>query len=257
MGQPVALTRERMKTPRAAAIAGILFSILLTTILVLLRISVQAASQETSAWPAGDADTVVLALNLVPFSGIAFLWFIGVVRDRLGAYEDRFFATVFLGSGLLFLAMFFAAAAVAGATLIALEAAPNPMIESGAYIFGRAIIARIMNVYALKMAAVFMISTATLGIRTLILPRWIALPGYALALLLLVSSHFVDWLGLAFPLWVFVLSAYILIENLGAPSAGTTVNQGVESGQEKQSRQSNSRSLGQPKTEWEVTRNGY
>ena len=230
MGQPVALTRERMKTPRAAAIAGILFSILLTTILVLLRISVQTASQETRAWPAGDADTVVLALNLVPFAGIAFLWFIGVVRDRLGAYEDRFFATVFLGSGLLFLAMFFAAAAVAGATLIALEAAPNPMIESGAYIFGRAIIARIMNVYALKMAAVFMISTATLGIRTRILPRWIALPGYALALLLLVSSHFVDWLGLAFPLWVFVLSAYILIENLGAPSAGGATNQMGESG---------------------------
>ena len=229
MAQRSPLTRERMKTPRAAAIAGILFSILLTTILVLLRISVQAASQETRAWPAGDADTVMLALNLVPFAGIAFLWFIGVVRDRLGVYEDRFFATVFLGSGLLFLAMFFAAAAVAGATLIALEAAPNPMIESGAYIFGRAIIARIMNVYALKMAAVFMISTATLGIRTRILPRWIALPGYALALLLLVSSHFVDWLGFAFPLWVFVLSAYILVENLRGPSAGTTANQMGES----------------------------
>ena len=66
------------------------------------------------------------------------------------------------------------------------------MIESGAYTFGRAIIARIMNVYALKMAGVFMISTATVGMRTRILPRWIALPGYALALLLLVSSHFVD-----------------------------------------------------------------
>jgi hypothetical protein len=229
MQQPVPLTRERMKTPRAAAIAGILFSILLATILVLLRISIQAASQETRVWLAGDADTVVLALNLVPFAGIAFLWFIGVVRDRLGAYEDRFFATVFLGSGLLFLAMFFAAAAVAGATLIALEAAPNPMIESGAYTFGRAIIARIMNVYALKMAAVFMISTATLGIRTRILPRWIALPGYALALLLLVSSHFVDWLGFAFPLWVFVLSAYILAENLRAPNAGTKADRIGES----------------------------
>ena len=229
MQQPAPLTRERMKTPRAAAIAGILFSILLATILVLLRISIQAASQETRVWLAGDADTVVLALNLVPFAGIAFLWFIGVLRDWLGAYEDRFFATIFLGSGLLFLAMFFAAAAVAGATLIALEAAPNPMIESGAYTFGRAIIARIMNVYALKMAAVFMISTATLGIRTRILPRWIALPGYALALLLLVSSHFVDWLGFAFPLWVFVLSAYIPVENLRAPSAGMTANQMGES----------------------------
>jgi hypothetical protein len=55
-----------------------------------------------------------LALYLVPFAGIAFLWFIGVLRDRLGELEDRFFATVFFGSGLLFLAMLFASAAVAG-----------------------------------------------------------------------------------------------------------------------------------------------
>jgi len=46
------------------------------------------------------------------------LWFIGVLRDRLGEREDKFFATVFFGSGLLFLAMLFAAAAVAGALII-------------------------------------------------------------------------------------------------------------------------------------------
>jgi hypothetical protein len=42
-----------------------------------------------------------LAVNQVPFAGIAFLWFIGMLRDRLGEFEDRFFATVFFGSGLL------------------------------------------------------------------------------------------------------------------------------------------------------------
>ena len=157
---------------------------------------------------------MVLALNLVPFAGIAFLWFIGVVRDRLGTSEDRFFATVFFGSGILFLAMFFAAAAVAGAMILVLDASPKLMVESGAYAFGRAISAQIMNVFALKMAGVFMISTATLAMRTHILPRWITLPGYALAALLLLSSRFADWLPLAFPLWVLVLSLYILIENL-------------------------------------------
>jgi hypothetical protein len=86
----------------------------------------------------------------VPFAGIAFLWFIGVVRDRLGAHEDRFFATVFFGSGILFLAMFFAAAAVAGATIVAYHAAPDQVIESGALVFGRAIIAQIKNVFALS-----------------------------------------------------------------------------------------------------------
>ena len=54
----------------------------------------------------------------MPFAGITFLWFIGVVRDGIGRFEDRFFASVFLGSGLLFLAMMFASSAV-GAGLVA------------------------------------------------------------------------------------------------------------------------------------------
>jgi hypothetical protein len=159
MRQPIPLTSARMKTPRAAAIAGIIFSVLLTTTLVLLRISVPAISPEIQEWSAFRSETVVLALNLVPFAGIAFMWFIGVVRDRLGVSEDRFFATVFFGSGILFLAMFFAAASVAGALIIVLDVAPKLLIESGAYLFGRAISAQIMNVFALKMAGVFMIST--------------------------------------------------------------------------------------------------
>jgi len=225
--QPAPLIRDRMKTPRAAALAGILFSVLLTTSLVLFRISVPATTEFTQL--GSRTNVVVLALNLMPFAGIAFLWFIGVVRDRLGANEDRFFATVFFGSGILFLAMFFAAGAVAGATIIALNAASRQLIDSGIYEFGRVIAAQIMNVYALKMAGVFMISTATMGIRTHILPRWITIPGYALAVLFLLSSRFADWLGLAFPMWVLILSIYILVENLRGPSAGTTANQRVES----------------------------
>ncbi len=220
--QPGSLTRARLKTPRAAAIAGILFSVLLATTLVLIRISVPTTSPEMQDWSAIDVGTVTLALNLVPFAGIAFLWFIGVVRDRLGTFEDRFFATVFFGSGILFLTMFFAAAAVTGAIFMGLAATPKLMVESGAYIFGRAITAQIMNVFALKMAGVFMISTATLAMRTHILPRWITLPGYALAALLLLSSRFADWLPLAFPLWVLVLSIYILVENLRGTKPSAT-----------------------------------
>ena len=61
-------------------------------------------------WRKTSSNTVALGLNPVPFAGIAFLWFIGVLRDRLGEFEDRFFSTVFLGSGFLFLAMLFASA---------------------------------------------------------------------------------------------------------------------------------------------------
>src|SRR5204862_6657200 len=114
-----------LRTPRAAAFAGIIFSALMITALVLLRISAPAHSADAGAWltdPQRRA-AVAVALNLVPFAGIAFLWFIGVLRDRIGEREDRLFATVFLGSGLLFVGMLFVAAAVAGATIAASSAA--------------------------------------------------------------------------------------------------------------------------------------
>jgi hypothetical protein len=97
------LPRARLTTPRAAAVAGILFWVLLIISLALIRLSIPADPRDAGQWLAGDVRPVDLALTLLPFAGIAFLCFIGVVRDRLGAYEDRLFATVFLGSGLLFL----------------------------------------------------------------------------------------------------------------------------------------------------------
>jgi hypothetical protein len=200
MEQEGTLTRARLRTPRAAAVAGIVFSILLIISLVLVWVSVPADPQEAGTWLLRSSKTVNLALHLLPFAGIAFLWFIGVLRDRIGASEDRFFATVFLGSGLLFLAMLFACSAVAGGVIMVYGAAPGKLMESGIYTFGRTVTYEIMHVYTMKMAGVFMISTCTLSIRTGIFPRWLAFLGYALALLLLLSIGYLYWVPVVFPL---------------------------------------------------------
>ena len=215
MNPPSPIVRSRLITPRAAAIAGILFSVLLITSLTLIRISVPANPLDAGDWLADRWKMVDLALNLLPFAGIAFLWFIGVVRDRLGEHEDRFFATVFLGSGLLFLAMLFASAAVAGGIISIYGSSPSMLISSGIYTFGRAVTYEIMNVYAMKMAGVFMISTCTLSLRTGITPRWMTYLGLVLALILLLSMGFFYWAPLVFPLWVLMISVHILRENLG------------------------------------------
>ena len=110
-----------------------------------------------------------------------------MIRDRIGVLEDRFFATVFLGSGLLFLAMLFASAAVAGGILKMYGATPSQLLQNGIYTFGRTVTYEIMNVYAMKMAGVFMISTSVLALRTKILPRWMSVLGLALATFLLFS----------------------------------------------------------------------
>ena len=221
MKQQVALTRQALKTPRAAAVAGIIFSVLFTASIVLIRLALpeELSGTNTAAWLQGNTATVSLALTLVPFAGIAFLWFMGVVRDRLGTLEDQFFSTVFFGSGLLFLAMIFASAAVAGGILASYAIAADTLTKSGVIIFGRAIMYTITNVYAIRMAGVFMISLGTIWIRTRVMPRLFVFLTYALALLLLVSSNLTLWLILVFPAWVFVISMFILSISLRGEQA--------------------------------------
>ena len=214
MGQNINKAKKRLTTPRAAAVAGIVFSVLLIASLVLFRISVPPQLTGNRDWLVENWKGVDLALNLVPFAGIAFLWFIGVVRDRLGEDEDRFFATVFLGSGLLFLAMLFAAAAVAGGTLSLIGAASPALLGSAMYTFGQRVAYEILNVYSMKMAGVFMISTCTLALRTGIFPRWMAFLGFLLALCLLLSLGLFYWAPVIFPLWTLLISVEILLANL-------------------------------------------
>ncbi len=216
------LTTAHLRAPRAAAIAGILFTVLVDDAAFLAH--PQADPLEGGAWledrNANTRDD--LALNLLPFAGIAFLWFIGVLRDRLGEREDRFFATVFLGSGLLFLAMLFMSAAMVGGLIIAYTADPARLIGSATFTSARAMAYEVMNIYAIKMAGVFMIATSTLALRTGFLARWIAFLGYAVALLLLFSSRYIEGILLVFPLWVLLISLYILIDNLRQPSPTAT-----------------------------------
>jgi len=220
MKQEVALTRQALKTPRAAAVAGIVFAVLFTTSIVLIRLAIpeDLSGTNTATWLQGNTTTVSLALTLVPFAGIAFLWFMGVVRDRLGKLEDQFFSTVFFGSGLLFLAMIFASAAIAGSILASYSIASGTLIRSGVVTFGRAIMYTITNVYGIRMAGVFMISLGTIWIRTRVMPRLFVFLTYALALLLLVSSLSL-WLILVFPAWVFVISMFILVMSLRGEQA--------------------------------------
>ena len=211
--------RGRLTTPRAAAVAGILFSVLLILCLVLIRLSVPADPKDAGAWLTTSGQPVSLALNLVPFAGIAFLWFIGVIRDRLGEYEDKLFSTVFLGSGLLFLAMLFASAASAGGMISAFQTMPQRVVDAGLYEYGRVTTYELMNIYAIKMAGVFMLSSCTLFARLKLAPRWMVLLGYLLALLLLLSIGFISWISVVFPLWVLLISVYILIENFRRKAA--------------------------------------
>jgi len=205
-----------LRTPRAAAVAGIIFSVLLTAALVLLRVSVPAHPAVPGLWltDSHHRAEVAIALNLVPFAGIAFLWFIGVLRDRIGEREDRFFATVFLGSGLLFVAMIFVAAAIAGGVIAADSSSPP---GGGTLALGRIVTATLVNVYAMRMAAVFTLTTVTIARRTEIVSRWLTVAGLVSALVLLIGVGFSPWVELLFPAWILALSIDILAAGLRTP----------------------------------------
>jgi hypothetical protein len=211
------LTNAHLRTPRAAAVAGILFSVLLFVAFGLVRLAIPGDPFEPGAWLESGLTYVTVAMNIVPFAGVAFLWFVGVLRDKLGTREDQFFATVFFGSGLLLLAMLFGAAAVVGAIIIAFHAAPEALEHSATFHFGRGLAYAMINIYFVKTASVFMITTSTIALYTHLIPRWLALAGYAVAVALLVGSYYLDWSLMVFPLWVLLVSLSILADKEAAP----------------------------------------
>ena len=174
----------------------------------MIRIALSESSLQALETDAQRRSLIRLSLQLVPFAGIAFLWFIGVIREQLGDVEDRLFSTVFLGSGLLFLAMLFMGA-VTSTGLLALLAGPDP--NADLFAFGRSTTQTLISVYAMRMAAVFTLSVSTLGIRTAGLPRWVSFLGYLVALILLLAAGEHRWLQLLFPAWVLLVSVVILV----------------------------------------------
>jgi hypothetical protein len=216
MAYPEPLTGTSLRTPRAAALAGIAFSLLLGLSLTLITISSPANPAAAGSWltQSPRRGTIAVALNLVPFAGIAFLWFIGVVRDRIGQREDRFFASVFLGSGLLFVGMLFVAAAFAGGLIADMTVRPDVAANPAVLAVGRQVTGLLLHVYAMRMAAVFTMSAATITLRTRVIPRWIGLAGFAVALVLLVSVGLTPWVELLFPAWILLLSIDILRSGL-------------------------------------------
>ncbi|CAH1660584.1 conserved membrane hypothetical protein [Hyphomicrobiales bacterium] len=213
--QPPHHAPDGLKTPKAAAVAGILFSVLLLSALVLVLQTLRLNPQDPGDWVGAQAWKVGLALNLIPFAGIAFLWFMGVLRDRLGSEENRLFATVFLGSGLLFVGMLFVAASAIGAILVTHAARPGELAGTVTFTLMRSFAYNLASIYAMKVSSVFLLTASTIVLRTRITARWTAFTGYAAAAVILFGSHLVDWTFLVFPVWVLIVSCDILVREYG------------------------------------------
>ena len=208
------LIQKRIRSPRSAALAGILFSgLLVVSMLLLSNTTPQSPADISREWLEARANTVSLALSLVPFAGIAFFWFTGVIRDHIGEREDRFFATVFLGSGIAYVVLMFIFAATIGAIFGTYTLADDLLVDGDIYIFGFMFMNEILGNYVLRIAGVYMLSIGTIWTRAEVMPRWLTIITYLLALIFLFFAGSIREARFVFPGWVLLTSIYILITN--------------------------------------------
>jgi hypothetical protein len=205
---------RQLRAPWAASIAGLLFAAMFSVALVLIRgqpILESSDAQLASEFRMGqDLAGFVGGLYLAPFAGIMFLWFIAVIRDQIGEREDRFFATVFLGSGLLFVAVMFASIAVASWPIVGVRYLDQAAPSSREIEITRALSYALMFAFATRAAAVFLMAMSTIGLKGSLFPRWFGRGGYLVGVILLVVVAFWDWVILVFPAWIALISLYIL-----------------------------------------------
>jgi hypothetical protein len=170
-----------LAAPRAAALAGLLFALLMGSSVIIVRL----------AAPSSPGQSERVAGEPIP--------------ARRG---------VFLGSGLLFVASLYASAAFAGALVATVDWRGDPL-SGDAFHLARQVAGAFLNVFAIKMAGVFTLVTSTIVLRTSILPRSIALSGYGCALVLLLVITSWPWIALLFPLGVLAMSLCILTAEFG------------------------------------------
>lgn len=205
-----------LSATRAAGVSGVVAALLLGGAMVLVRLAVPEHPADAETWLSDSANVTALkvALILLPFGAIAFLWFMGAVRDFVGEREDQFFATVFLGSGLLYVAMMLVFGAVAGAFVLTVDRVQDPSHLTGFGHFGRYLTFSLLTESAPRMAGVFTLTSTTIGTRLGLMPRWLTVLGYLAGLVLLLVVRSVAWAELVFPCWVLVVGVFIITRRL-------------------------------------------
>lgn len=207
------IVQKQLNSPRAATVAGIIFSLLMLSVLFITDGFTEVNTENIATeWVDTWSRLSSLAITMMSFAGIAFLWFTGVIRDRLGDQEDRFFATIFLSSGIILVLLFFMWGAILSA-IVNTEVLITTQVAPHLYVFVFTLMNEILGNYALRVASIYMFSICTLWTKTGVMPRWLTVLTYILAFGFLVTAQSIREAKYIFPAWVFLVSVYILILN--------------------------------------------
>jgi len=214
--EPAALRRALRRAALLTAGAGIAYGVLTIVAWYLMAQDRNGLAEATDPYAyyteSGFDGASVAGLYLLPFAAILFLWFIVALRGWIRGTQHRrnmLISDLQLVSGVVFTAVFLVgAAAVATSVVVAGSGSNELTIASlrGLAGFG----STLMVVMGVRMAAIFVIATASLGMTTGVLPRWFNFVSYGFGLILMLTPVVEEDFIVAFPVWVIVLSVILL-----------------------------------------------
>lgn len=206
--------RRWLRSVEAAATAGIIFAVASSVSFAILFTlpKITASEGEILAFyrKPGAETRGIIALDLMVLAIIGFLWFMAVIRNRMGEREPKLFSTVFFGGGIIIAAgLLFGAAAVAASSVVVVVG--GRVSEAGSVSTMRALGVALLIGIVPKIQALFVFSTSTLGLRTGILPRWLIVLSMIVGVGLLINITFFTTSVYIFPSWVLVVSLVLLV----------------------------------------------
>jgi hypothetical protein len=219
-GPPAHAEHEHRRSVRRAAMMtagfGIAYAVLFLLAIGLLSTvpGARASNQEIADfYNAGSHRRVILAgLYLMPFAGIAFIWFIVSLRMFIShsvERENALLSNIQLVSGIVFVALFFAAAAATSVLAASTQFSDAPIDPAEARGFpqlGNAL----LFVFGMRMGAMFVVTTSNIGRTSGVLPKWFVYMGFGVGLFMLLSASFQLWFVLVFPIWMLILGGLLL-----------------------------------------------
>lgn len=214
--------RARLRSIEAAAIAGVVCAVTWSIGLrgLLAAPSVEAPDEEIIRYYADTRPgfyTLVL-LQFIVIGTIAFLWFVGVVRARLGEGEPKLFGTVFQGGAILMAGVVLVGTAALAAPAVLVEVGGR-LPDPGAASLTRALAVTLLSVFAPRVATLVVLSTAALGRATGALPRWLVWLSYAVGVFEFVNITVAPTTVYVFPAWIALVSTVLLIRRSSGSSA--------------------------------------
>jgi hypothetical protein len=176
-------------------------------------------------YSSNDRRWVLMAgLYLLPFAGIAYIWFIVALRAWARGYirrENALLSNVQLVAGIIYTGLLFVASASSSvsATVAEFDDQIDPALARQFPQFGNAL----LLVFAMRMAAMFVLTTTNIMRTTGLFPKWFTIAGYLVAAFLLFSASLEAWLVVVLPLWIVAFCAIVVVRARRIPRNGSLV----------------------------------